>query len=62
MWQSTLSLTRGNNHLSEWRELLQGRNLIVTPHIAGATYNSMARTELFIVEKLKAAISWKTVS
>lgn len=45
----------GNNRLSEWRALLPGRNLIVTPHIAGATFDSMARTELFIAEKLLAA-------
>ena len=28
-------------------------NLILTPHIAGATYESMAKTELFMVNKLK---------
>ncbi len=28
-------------------------NLIITPHIAGATVESMARTEIFIVNKLK---------
>ncbi len=42
----------GENRLAEWRELMTGRNLILTPHIAGATFDSMARTELFIVEKL----------
>ncbi len=47
----------GENHLAEWRALLPSRNLIVTPHIAGATFDSMARTELFIAEKLKAALS-----
>jgi D-3-phosphoglycerate dehydrogenase len=44
------------NRLAEWRALLQGRNLIVTPHIAGATFDSMARTECFIADKLIAAI------
>lgn len=29
-------------------------NLLVTPHTAGATHESMARTELFMAEKLKA--------
>ncbi len=45
-----------NNRLNEWRALLPGRNLIVTPHVAGATYNSMARTESFIAEKLYTAV------
>ena len=47
----------GENRLAEWRTLLPGRNLIVTPHIAGATFDSMKRTELFIAEKLKATLS-----
>ena len=42
----------GKNRLAEWRALLPGRNLIVTPHIAGATFDSMARTERFITDKL----------
>lgn len=44
----------GENHLNEWRALLPGRNILVTPHIAGATFNSMARTERFIADKLFA--------
>lgn len=32
----------GANCLSEWSALLPGRNLVVTPHIAGATFESMA--------------------
>ncbi len=32
-------------------------NLIITPHIGGATHESMARTEAFIVAKLKAALA-----
>lgn len=47
----------GENRLAEWRALLPGRNLIVTPHIAGATFDSMARTERFITDKLLAAIT-----
>lgn len=42
----------GENRLAEWRELMRGRNLILTPHIAGATFDSMAKTELFIAKKL----------
>lgn len=45
----------GANRLDEWRALLGERNLIITPHIGGATFDSMARTELFIAEKLKAS-------
>lgn len=45
----------GANLIDSWRALLPGRNLIVTPHIAGATIDSMARTESFIVDKLVAA-------
>jgi D-3-phosphoglycerate dehydrogenase len=32
-------------------------NLIITPHIGGATFESMARTELFLAEKLARAKS-----
>jgi D-3-phosphoglycerate dehydrogenase len=32
-------------------------NLILTPHIGGATYESMARTEEFIAEKIVAFLS-----
>jgi len=46
----------GENRLAEWRALLPGRNLIVTPHIAGATFGSMGRTECFIADKLVAAV------
>lgn len=35
----------------------QGFNIIITPHIAGATYESMAMTEEFIAEKLKITLS-----
>ncbi len=47
----------GENHLSEWVALLPHRNIIITPHIGGATVDSMARTELFMAAKLKASIS-----
>ena len=46
----------GENRLAEWCSLLPGRNLVVTPHIAGATFDSMARTERFITDKLLAAV------
>ncbi len=47
----------GDNRLNEWCSLLPDRNLIVTPHIAGATLDSMARTERFIADKLLAAVT-----
>lgn len=38
--------------LNEFFKLTKTQNLIITPHIGGATYTSMNRTEDFIVEKL----------
>lgn len=42
----------GTPRFAEWRALMEGRNLLLTPHIGGATAGAMARTEGFIVEKL----------
>mgnify|MGYP003973994897 CR=1 FL=1 len=44
---------QSNNNLNKFLELADRKNLIVTPHISGATYSSMHRTEEFIVNKLK---------
>lgn len=46
----------GKHRLSEWSSLLPERNLIVTPHIAGATFESMARTECYVADKLVSAV------
>ena len=35
-----------------WLEIDNGINFILAPHIAGATHDSMHRTEEFILEKL----------
>lgn len=43
---------QAQNSLQELLTLTQTRNLIITPHIAGATYSSMHRTEEFIANKL----------
>lgn len=43
------------HRLEEWRTLLPGRNLILTPHISGATFDSMLKTERFIADKFAAA-------
>lgn len=40
------------NNLNEFLALTKENNLIVTPHIAGATYESMWKTEDFIYQKL----------
>lgn len=37
---------------SEFIKLTDGRNLILTPHIGGATFTSMMRTEDFVAEKM----------
>lgn len=42
----------GNNNLSQFLDLSERYNLILTPHIAGATYESMLETEAFIFDKL----------
>jgi len=42
----------GRNRLNDWLMAAQGRNIIVTPHVGGATWTSMAATEEFVVEKL----------
>lgn len=43
---------QSNNNLDKFLKLTESNNLIVTPHIGGATYSSMYRTEEFIVDKL----------
>ena len=40
------------NNLKSWLEAADKYNVIVTPHIGGATYSSMNRTEEFISDKL----------
>ncbi len=43
-------------NLNRWLMASKEYNVIVTPHIGGATYTSMAKTEEFIVEKLANSI------
>jgi D-3-phosphoglycerate dehydrogenase len=45
--------SKENNNLIEFLNIDKSINFIITPHIAGATYTSMKRTEEFIVGKLK---------
>ena len=44
------------NQIEEFIELSEGRNLIVTPHIGGATFTSMQRTEEFIATRLESIL------
>lgn len=44
--------TDNHNNLTKYLKAAKGRNIIITPHIGGATYSSMERTEEFIAEKL----------
>ncbi len=46
----------GAHQLAKWNAVGAGRNVILTPHIGGATFTAMARTEIFIVKKLAQVI------
>ncbi len=48
-----LSHETGAHQLQRWNAAAAGRNIVVTPHIGGATFTAMARTESFIVGKLE---------
>lgn len=39
----------------------KNRNLLITPHIAGSTYESMKKTEVFIVKKIERFLKKKVV-
>ena len=47
-----LNETTPKNNRLEWAAVTEDQNVIVTPHIGGCTYESMEKTELFIVNKL----------
>ncbi|MGH8221519.1 MAG: NAD(P)-dependent oxidoreductase [Woeseiaceae bacterium] len=47
----------GAHQLSQWRSAAAGRNVILTPHLGGATVEAMARTEAFIADKLVQALA-----
>lgn len=44
--------TEGNNNIVKLISLSEGKNIIITPHISGATFSSMHRTEEFITSKM----------
>ena len=41
-----------HHRLDIFRKLSKDKNIILTPHISGATYESMKKTEEFIARKL----------
>lgn len=47
----------GENNLDRFLGLVNDQNLIITPHIAGATKESMQRTDMFIVDKLEKKLN-----
>lgn len=47
-----ISNENSNNNLETMLTLSKKRNFIITPHIAGATFESMSKTEEFITKKL----------
>jgi D-3-phosphoglycerate dehydrogenase / 2-oxoglutarate reductase len=51
-----ISHETGANQLERWNAAAIKRNVIITPHIGGATYTAMARTENFVVNKLAAEL------
>lgn len=51
-----ISHETGANQLERWNAVAITHNVIITPHIGGATFTAMARTENFIVEKLAATL------
>ena len=40
-----------------YKYALNNRNLLITPHIGGATYESMEKTEIFIAERIRNFLS-----
>lgn len=48
--------TENSEFLSQLILLAGSKNIIITPHIGGATYTSMERTEIFVAKKLEKEI------
>ena len=57
-----ISNETGVNQLERWNAAATGHNVIITPHIAGATFSAMARTEQFIVDKLVATLQGRRLN
>ena len=51
----------GSNQLASWNAVAKKRNVILTPHIGGATFTAMSKTENFIVEKLSQSLADKEI-
>jgi D-3-phosphoglycerate dehydrogenase len=56
-----LSYETGANHLARWNAASNKHNVILTPHIGGATFTAMSRTENFIVKKLSQTLVGKEI-
>jgi D-3-phosphoglycerate dehydrogenase / 2-oxoglutarate reductase len=54
-----LSSENGSHNLNTIRQYSKTKNIIITPHIAGVTYESMSKTEEFIVQKLNNTLKLK---
>jgi len=52
----TIQNEQTENNFNELVNLAKYKNFIITPHIGGATYNSMKKTEEYIVNKLEKHI------
>ena len=57
----TIQNEQAGNNLSNLLKCADKKNVIITPHIAGATYNSMSNSEEFIVKKLKKCLNESNV-
>jgi D-3-phosphoglycerate dehydrogenase len=57
-----ISNETGINCLDDWLTAAERKNVIVTPHIAGATFEAMLKTEEFMVEKLIRTLQHKEVA
>ena len=44
-------------HSELWKRMSSGSNILIAPHIGGATYESMEETEIFMANKLKSHIN-----
>ncbi len=56
-----LSCETSANRLARWNAASNKHNIILTPHIGGATFTAMSRTENFIVKKLLKALEDKEI-
>ena len=56
-----ISEETGIHCLDDWLKAAEGKNIVITPHIGGGTFNAMHTTEEFIVAKLIHTLQQKEV-